>query len=142
MQERGAGKVGRPGHRPTDRNRPGRHPIANHRSDRRRRQGNTQNTLENLDPTHPATSVAASQQLPQSQVVLRVCLTAASAHRTLYLTLRPWKKPLLVVFCLIFAVSPCSAVLISACVVAASFETSDLSPGPFGLRLAGGTGGI
>src|SRR5450756_3041139 len=54
MQERGAGKVGRPGHRPTDRNRPGRHPIANHRSDRRRRQGNTQDTVENLDPAHSA----------------------------------------------------------------------------------------
>jgi hypothetical protein len=52
------------------------------------------------------------------------------------------KEALVGVFCLILAVSPCSAVLTSTWDVALSLENSDLSPGPFVLRLAGGTGGM
>jgi hypothetical protein len=52
------------------------------------------------------------------------------------------KKPALVVFCLMLAVSPCSAILTSALWVAVSLFTLRSSPVPFGLRLAGGTGGI
>src|SRR5450755_3375500 len=59
-----------------------------------------------------------------------------------YFTRRPLKKPALVVFCLILAVSPCSAVLTSSFVFDVSLLTSALSPVPLWLRLAGGTGGI
>ena len=59
-----------------------------------------------------------------------------------YFTRRPLKNPALVVFCLILAVSPCSAVLTSPFVFDVSLLTSALSPVPLWLRLAGGTGGI
>src|ERR1700730_4137854 len=57
---------------------------------------------------------------------------------------RPRKKPSLVVFCLIFAVSPCSEVFRgSSCFKDVSWAIfGSLPPGPLGDRLAGGTGGI
>ena len=60
----------------------------------------------------------------------------------LYFTRRPLKNPALVVFCLILAVSPCSAILTSPFFFDVSLLTSVLSPVPLWLRLAGGTGGI
>ena len=58
-----------------------------------------------------------------------------------YFTRRPLKKPAFVVFYLILAVSPCSAIFTSA-FFAMSLLTSALSPVPLWLRFAGGTGGI
>src|ERR1700730_5332231 len=57
---------------------------------------------------------------------------------------RPRKKPSLVVFCLIFAVSPCSEVFRgSSCFKDVSWAIfGSLPPGPLGDRLAGGAGGI
>ena len=74
---------------------------------------------------------------PHRRPVARPAHHAARPGRwpAAYLTRRPWKKPLLVVFCLTFAVSPCSAVL--TCDVAESFETSDFSPGPFLTSIGG-----
>jgi hypothetical protein len=54
----------------------------------------------------------------------------------LYFTRRPLKNPALVVFCLILAVSPCSAVLTSPFFFDVSLLTSVLSPVPLWLRLA------
>src|ERR1700736_1153724 len=69
---------------------------------------------------------------------------AASGNRCLvvYFTRRPLKNPAFVVFCLMLAVSPCSAVLSTFFANDVSFLTSDSPPGPLGLRLAGGMGGI
>jgi hypothetical protein len=69
---------------------------------------------------------------------------AASGNTCLaaYFTRRPLKNPAFVVFCLMLAVSPCSSVLSTFLVNDVSFFTSDSPPGPFGLRLAGGMGGI
>jgi hypothetical protein len=59
-----------------------------------------------------------------------------------YFTRRPLKNPALVVFCLMLAVSPCSAVFTSPFTFATSLFTSEWSPVPLLLRFAGGTGGI
>jgi len=64
---------------------------------------------------------------------------AFSAGR--YFTRRPLKKPAFVVFCLILAVSPCSAVFTSAFVFHL-FAYFGIVTGALVARLAGGTGGI
>jgi hypothetical protein len=78
------------------------------------------------------------QLLPGGGTRNRTCIGAVC-----YLTRRPWKNPLLVVFCLMFAVSPCSATFCgSRCSVAAFFWGTVSSFGPLLLRLAAGMGGI
>src|ERR1700730_7585821 len=61
----------------------------------------------------------------------------------IHFTRRPLKNPAFVVFCLMFAVSPCSA---EFCISSWPFEVSLLilasSPVPLLLRFPGGTGGI
>src|ERR1700722_8551317 len=59
-----------------------------------------------------------------------------------HLTRRPWKNPLLVVFCLMLAVSPCSATFCGSECFAALGAGSASSPGPLVPRLAGGIGGM
>jgi hypothetical protein len=79
----------------------------------------------------------------QDRIVLTECARQDDfAKRCGYFTRLPLKNPALVVFCLILAVSPCSAVFSSPFVFDVSLLTSALSPVPLWLRLAGGTGGI
>jgi hypothetical protein len=59
-----------------------------------------------------------------------------------YFMRRPLKKPLFVVFCLVFAIWPCSAGFMSVFLRCSLDGVSVWSPEPFWLRFAGGTGGM
>src|SRR5664279_2221389 len=77
-----------------------------------------------------------------TSISIVVSVVTSRGRRSRYLMRRPLKKPLFVVFCLIFAVWPCSAGFTSACLSASLDGISEWSPGPFWLWFAGGTGGM
>jgi hypothetical protein len=68
--------------------------------------------------------------------------SSSGKYLAVYFTRRPLKNPAFVVFCLMLAVSPCSAVLFTFFADDVSFLTSGSPPVPLWLRLAGGMGGI
>ena len=84
-----------------------------------------------------------SSRWPQGGAVGEGAAIRDSRSGTFYFTLRPLKKPAFVVFCLIFAVSPCSSVFcVWSFLCDVSFAASAFCGTPLLLRFAGGIGGI